>query len=65
MSNRRAKKAFFAGPASDGLVLLGGGTPIASILGVLETDIGKPSSALLKHPGIAASVDRAWVVSAL
>jgi maleate cis-trans isomerase len=39
---RRAKQAFLTGPPSDGLVLLGGGTPMASILHVLETDIGKP-----------------------
>jgi maleate isomerase len=38
---RRAKRAFQAEP-SDGLVLLGGGTPLQSIIGVLETDIGVP-----------------------
>ena len=39
---RRAKRAFQAGPPADGLVLLGGGTPLQSIIGVLETDLGKP-----------------------
>lgn len=39
---RRAKRAFQDAPPSDGLVLLGGGTPLQSILGVLETDIGAP-----------------------
>jgi maleate isomerase len=38
---RRAKRAFQAAP-SDGLVILGGGTPLQSILGVLETDLGRP-----------------------
>ena len=41
-SYRRAKQAFQAGPPNDGLVLLGGGTPLQSIIGVLETDLGKP-----------------------
>jgi maleate cis-trans isomerase len=41
-SYRRAKHAFLGGPPTDGLVILGGGTPLQSILGVLETDIGKP-----------------------
>jgi maleate cis-trans isomerase len=41
-SYRRAKRAFLAAPPADGLVLLGGGTPLQAILGVLETDIGKP-----------------------
>ncbi len=39
---RRAKRAFQDAPPADGLVLLGGGTPLQSILGVLETDIGAP-----------------------
>jgi maleate isomerase len=41
-SYRRAKQAFLGAPPSDGLVILGGGTPLQSIIGVLETDIGKP-----------------------
>lgn len=39
---RRAKKAFLTAPPSDGLVILGGGTPMQTILQVLETDLGKP-----------------------
>lgn len=39
---RRAKRAFLQAPKSDGMVLLGGGTPVASIIAVLETDIGTP-----------------------
>ena len=38
---RRAKRAFVANPA-DGLVLLGGGTPLQSILAPLETDLAVP-----------------------
>ncbi len=41
-SYRRAKQAFLAAPPSDGLVILGGGTPLQSILRTLETDIGRP-----------------------
>jgi maleate cis-trans isomerase len=41
-SYRRAKMAFLAAPPSDGLVVLGGGTPLQSILQALETDIGAP-----------------------
>ncbi len=39
---RRAKQAFLGAAPADGLVLLGGGTPLQSIISVLETDIGKP-----------------------
>jgi maleate cis-trans isomerase len=39
---RRAKKAFLGAPPADGLVLLGGGTPLQSIIGVLETDLSVP-----------------------
>ena len=39
---RRAKRAFLSAGPADGLVLLGGGTPLQSIISVLETDIGKP-----------------------
>jgi maleate isomerase len=38
---RRAKRAFAANPA-EGLVLLGGGTPLQSILEPLETDLAVP-----------------------
>lgn len=42
MNYRLAKKAFLDGPPSDGLVIVGGGTPLHKVIETLETDIGKP-----------------------
>lgn len=39
---RLAKEAFLRAPRSDGLLLVGGGAPINTVLQTLETDIGKP-----------------------
>lgn len=39
---RLAKNAFLQAASADALVLVGGGTPIHSILDILETDIGRP-----------------------
>lgn len=39
---RMAKEAFLKAPPADGLVIVGGGTPIHEVIGVLEQDIGKP-----------------------
>lgn len=39
---RLAKRAFLDGPPADGLLIVGGGAPIYSVIEALETDIGKP-----------------------
>lgn len=39
---RMAKRAFLDAPPADGLLIVGGGTPLHSIIQTLETDIGKP-----------------------
>lgn len=39
---RLAKKAFLQAPSADGLLIMGGGAPLHSVIEILETDIGKP-----------------------
>ena len=39
---RLAKRAFLQGPPADGLLIVGGGTPLHEVIETLETDIGKP-----------------------
>jgi maleate isomerase len=39
---RTAKRAFLATPGAEGLVIVGGGAPLHDVIGVLETDIGRP-----------------------
>lgn len=39
---RTAKQAILAAPSAEGLVIVGGGAPLHEVIGVLETDTGKP-----------------------
>jgi maleate cis-trans isomerase len=49
---RLARRAFLDGPAADGLLIVGGGAPINSVIEAQETDIGKPV--------VAAHLDGVW-----